>query len=287
MAGALGMDMMLQAFSGVAHLSELGPQPLQDPIIDYAAGMLLAWGISTALYHRERTGEGQKINVALLQAALMLQNNHLTHVDAVDGWRTQFLEYYHQAKAERRPWSEVMAKRESMLPHVFIRSYYGFLPTGDGTLAISAGGRPMQLRLIKVLGIDDPWVTQPGWMPDDGPAHAARIYAEVTAKLAQHSAEHWARVLTEAGVPAAAVNIKDEMLDNEQAWANDFLVRLEHDVVGGHTVVAPPVQFSKSPLRAERAAPPLGRDTRSVLRDAGLDEETIDRLAAAGVVRSR
>jgi crotonobetainyl-CoA:carnitine CoA-transferase CaiB-like acyl-CoA transferase len=123
-------------------------------------------------------------------------------------------------------------------------------------------------------------------VPEDATAHAAAIHALVTARLAEHDTAHWVRAFTEAGVPAAPVRLKDEVLEDEQAWANGFFVRLEHDTVGGHTVVAPPVRFSETPLRAERAAPPLGRDTRAALRDAGLDDATIDRLVAEGAVRA-
>ncbi len=286
MAGALGMDMMLQAYSGIAHVTESGPQPLMDPVVDYAAGLLLAWGISTALYQREQTGRGQKIDVALLQAALVLQNNHLNHIDAIDGWRDQFIAEARTALAEGRGWPEVLARREALRPHVFTRAYYGFLPTRDGTIAVSAGGRPMQLRLLNVLNLDDPWVTQPGWVPEDAAAHAGRMYAQVVERLREHDTAYWVRVFGEAGVPAAPVRLKEEVLDDEQAWANEFFVRLEHDLVGGMTVVAPPVKFSETPLRAERAAPPLGRDSHAVLRRAGLDDAAIDRLIAAGVVRA-
>jgi crotonobetainyl-CoA:carnitine CoA-transferase CaiB-like acyl-CoA transferase len=285
LAGALGMDMMLQAYSGIANLTEHGPYALADPIIDYSAGLLLAWGISTALYHRERTGRGQKLDVALYQAALMMQNNHLTHIDAIDGWRQDFVEEARNALAEGQPWREIMERREAVMPHTVVRAYYGFVPTKDGAIAIAAGGRPIQLRLIKLLGIDDPWVTQPGWLPENATAHAAEIWEQVTARLRQHDSAHWVRVLTEAGVPAAPVRLKDEQFADEQAWANEFFVRLEHDVVGGHTVVAPPVKFSDTPLKAERAAPPLGRDSRAVLWDAGLDDATIDRLVSDGVIR--
>lgn len=287
MAGVLGMDMMLQAYSGIANITEHGPYPLADPVVDYGAGLLLAWGVSTALYHRERTGRGQKLDVALYQAALMMQNNHLTHVDAIDGWRHEFLALARDGLAGGRPWREIMARREAMMPHTVVRAYYGFVPTKDGAIAISAGGRPMQLRLIELLGIDDPWVTQPGWLPEDAAAHAAKIWEQVTSRLKQHDSAHWVRVLTAAGVPAAVVRLKDEQFEDEQAWANEFLVRLEHDTIGGHTVVAPPVKFSDTPLKAERAAPPLGRDSRAVLRDAGLDDEAIDRLLAAGAVREQ
>lgn len=72
------------------------------------------------------------------------------HVDATDSWRQEFPSYYRVSLAAGRPWSEIVAKRTAMLPHVVFRAYHGFVPTKDGLIAISAGGRPMQPRLIKL-----------------------------------------------------------------------------------------------------------------------------------------
>ncbi len=285
LAGAAGMDMMLQAYAGLAVITPDGPQPLADPIIDYAAALLLAWGVSTALYHRERSGNGQKLDVALLQAALVLQNNHVNHLDAIDSWRGEFVDYLKTAFAEGKSWTDVLAQRQAMQPHAFARAYYGFLPTQDGTLAIAAGGRVNQLRVLKVLGLHDRWVEESGWIPDDPVSHMEQSYAQVVTVLRTRPTAHWVQVLTAAGVPAAPVRLREELLDDEQAWANGFLVRLEHELVGGMTVVAPPVKFSATPLRATGASPPLGRDSLSILAEAGLDEQTVERLVASGVVK--
>lgn len=286
MAGAPGMDMMMQAYAGLAVVTEDGPQPLADPIVDYGAALLLAWGISTALYHRERTGAGQKLDVALLQAALVLQNNHMSHIDAIDGWRIAFVDYLKTAFVEGKTWAEVLAHREATQPHAFARAYYGFFPTRDGTIAVAAGGRVNQLRMLRALGLEDRWVTEPGWLPDDPSAHMDRTYGQVVAALRAQPTAHWVRLLSDCGVPAAPVRLREELLDDEQAWANGFLVRLEHELVGGLSVVAPPVRFSATPLAAERASPALGRDSRAILVEAGLDAATVERLLAAGVVRA-
>lgn len=284
MAGAAGMDMMMQAYSGLAVVTPEGPQPLIDPIIDYAAALLLAWGVSTALYHRERTGRGQKLDVALLQAALVLQNNHMNHIDAVDGWRHEFVEYLKTAFAEGKSWTDVIERREALQPHAFARAYYGFFPTQDGTIAIAAGGRVNQLRLLDLLGLEDRWVQEAGWIPQDAAEHLERTYGHVVAALRTRSTHAWLRLLRARGIPAAPVQLREQLLDDEQAWANGFLTRVEHDLIGGLTVVAPPVKFSETPLEVRGASPPLGRDSRAVLAEAGLDAATIERLLAQGTV---
>jgi CoA:oxalate CoA-transferase len=282
MAGAPGMDVVVQAYSGLSQFTPHGPLPPADPLVDYGAALLLAWGISTALYHRERTGRGQKLDVSLLQAALVLQNNNLTHVDAIDGWRDEFVEYLKTAFLKGKTWEEVLEHRQSLLPDAFGRAYYGFFPTKDGTIAIAAGGRPNQVRMLQLLGLTDRWVTEPGWMPEDGRDHVHRVLAEVEAKLRQRTTAEWLVAFGEAGVPASPVRMQDQVLGDPQAWENGYFVRLEHELIGGLSVVAPPVKFSDTPLAVGAASPPLGKHTREVLREGGLSEAEIDQLVASG-----
>ncbi len=282
MAGTPGMDVIVQAYTGLSQFTPQGPLPPVDPLVDYAASLLLAWGISTALYQRERSGRGQKLNVSLLQAALVLQNNHLSHIDAIDGWRHEFVEYLKAAFLEGKTWDDVLAHRQSLLPDAFGRAYYGFFATKDGVIAIAAGGRPNQLRMLKLLGLEDRWVSEPGWLPEDGREHVHRMHALVEERLRLQTTEHWVRAFGEVGVPAGPVRMKDQVMEDAQAWENGFFVRLEHELVGGYTAVAPPVKFSETPLAALRASPPLGKHTRELLAEAGLDSDTIDRLIGEG-----
>lgn len=116
MAEMPGMDVVLQAMTGVAHMTDRRPEQLAGPMSDHAAALLMAFGVSTALYHRGRTGRGQKLDVALMQAAMLLENTQLTHVDLIDGWRSDFLVYLRSAFAEGKTWADVLKRRDEMQP---------------------------------------------------------------------------------------------------------------------------------------------------------------------------
>ena len=91
----------------------------------------------------------------------------------------------------------------------------------------------------------------------------------VAAAIRGRPVAHWLTEFERASVPAGPVLLKDQVLDDEQVRANDYVVRLEHEQVGGMTVVAPPVKFSATPLDSAAPSPVLGRHTREVLAQAG------------------
>ncbi len=281
-----GMDTVLQAYTGLAPLTDGMPQPLVDPVIDYTAALLMAWGIATALYDRERRGAGQRLDVSLLQAALVIQNNSINHIDAVDGWRTEFADYLKQAFREGRSFRDVMAHRATLKP-VITPPYYGIFEAGDGLVAVAAGGRGLQRRAAAALGIDDPALGDDGFVPEDVAAHTAAMRSRTAAALGSRPVRHWLEVFKGVGVPAGPVLLKDQVLDDEQVLANDYTVRVEHEELGAMTVVAPPVKFSATPLAAGAASPPLGRHTREVLTEAGLSDAQVEALIARGAVHAR
>ena len=284
LAGRAGMDILLQAYTGMAPLTDDGPRPLEDPFVDYTAALLMAWGIATALYNRERTGHGQKLDVSLLQAALVIQNNSIHHVDAVDGWRKGFVEHLKAAFAEGRTISEVLERRETLKPSIS-PPYYGFFETKDGYVVIGAGGRGLQVRVAKLLGIDDPALSDPHFKIDDIAAYTRKMRRRSAARLAEETTASWLEKFYAAGLPVGEYRIKDEIFDDPHVWENGYLARLDHEEVGGMTVVAPPVKFSGTPMSTTTASPTLGKHTREILAEAGLSEEEISALVANGVVR--
>lgn len=284
MAELAGMDIALQGFTGLAHITERGPEQIINPIIDHAAAMLMAWGVSTSLFHRERTGRGQKLDVALMHAAMFLENNQLTHVDVIDGWRAEFVEYLHRAFAEGKTWADVLEHRQGLLPHRVMRAYYGFFQTSDGTVGVACNARTLRLGMIDAMGIDDRWTTEPGWEPEDAHAHELYVYDQVVAAFRVQPTRHWLEEFGRRGLPIGPVRHSDELFFDEQVAANGFLARVEHEVLGGLTVVAPPVRFSDSPLQV-RPPVPLGKNTRDALEEAGMDAAEIEQLFARGAIR--
>ncbi len=283
LAGKPGMDAILQGYAGLASMTANGPTMQVDPMVDYTAALLLAWGIATALLVRERTGEGQKLDVSLLQAALVIQNNSINHIDAVDDWRHEFVDYLKDAFQRGLSFEEILAQRNSLKPAIQ-PPYYGFFRTRDGVIALGAGGRGLQKRVAELLGIEDPALADDQFVPPDISVHTAQMRQQTAATLLRETTAHWIEAFDRAGLPAGPVQFKDQVLDDEQVWENDYLVRLQHEEIGAMTVVGAPVKFSASPLSAGPASPPLGRHTLQVLSEAGLDRNRLDRMLADGVI---
>ena len=283
MAGNPAMDAAIQAFSGLAHLGPEGPSLRPDPIIDYMAAMLLSWGIASALYHREKTDIGQRIDVALLQAALVLQNNHAHHIDVIADWRKEYVSFLEEAYKDSDPWSGMIERKDELLPHVVTGAYYGFLRTSNGVIVISAAVDSLQRKIATLLDIDDPRVTDPSWdPPDDIKAYQTDIRDQVQSVLLTNTTEHWLKIFNEAGVPCQRYQTLEELIDNPQVKENEFMIRLEHELLGGMDVVAPPVKFSETPLAAQGPSPVLGKHTEEVLLEAGMTHELFQKLVDSG-----
>jgi len=98
------------------------------------------------------------------------------------------------------------------------------------------------------------------------------------------SVDEWIAIFDDAGAPASRVNLPEEMADDPQVEALGLMVDLDHDLTGPQRQVGPIVKMSATPPRAERASPPLGRDTVEVLAEAGFDASEIEALRAAGAI---
>jgi formyl-CoA transferase len=284
LAGAPGMNTILECYAGMAQLTEDGPRSHGEPFVDYGAALLLAWGVAGALYHRERTGRGQRVTTSLLQSALTLQNNTVNEVDRFDAPRRAAAEQLKADLAGGVSWADALARREAGGARL-AAAYHGVHQTADGFITIACPGRANQRKLLDLLHLEDRWVTEPGWQPDDPTEHAARTRAHVDSRFREQPTGYWLDALAEVGLPVGRVQLKEDVLQDRHIWENGFLVRLEHERLGGMTVVAPPVRFSETPLAARSAPPVLGRHTREVLREAGLDDGEIEQLVADGAVR--
>jgi len=275
LGGAAGMDMVIQAYSGLCHMTAAGPQPQVESIVDYTAALLLSFGVATALYHRERTGVGQRLDVSLLHASLFLQNNHVGHIDATDQWRSDLSAWLADAFGAGRDWADIVEHWQEITGRDSTNAYYGIVRTADGYLAIGSGGEDLRWRAAGVVG-------RFGDLPDPlgSPAHdtAARGI------LATRPNAEWERLLVEAGVPVAPLRFREQLVDDEQAWQNGYLVRVPHPRLGTLTLVAPPVALSASTFRPGGTPPDLGADTLEVLQELGLDAATVAKLADEGVV---
>lgn len=258
-----GYDYVIQARSGIlgARRNSDGV-PLGAPIMvgDMAGGMALAYGIMVALWDRERTGQGQRIDTSLMGIALAMQ-------------------------LERLVWVE---RDHSPLPGRTLNALYAGYRCGDGQwLAIGISEEHQWHGLCKSLDMMH-LVDDPGFDSFSKRAERAAELAEILRGVFKTQASsHWLRQLRETGVPCALVAEQEDLPGDPQVVANGMFWEQEHSVVGKVKMVAPPVQFSGSSqeARLRRPTPMLGQHTGEVLAEMGYDKDAINALFQEHIVK--
>jgi len=275
-----GMDVVVQARSGL--LSALGAEkegvPLHSEVqvADYSTAMLMFGGIASALYVRERTGRGQRVDVSLLGGALAIQNNSLGHVHDRDQWRVEFVEdrlpKLRQAGASRL---EVESERRSMRhdppSHT---AHYRIFRTADGFLALGAGSPGARRRLAASTGMD----------PEMAAADPDRFGEQLEIALRDRGSDEWVALLLAAEVPVAKVRHVEELLFDEHAEQEGLIADIDHPVVGRYRGLGTPIRMSATPMLADRPPPAFAADTVDVLTRAGLSTSDVQSLVTDGAV---
>ena len=288
-AGLPGMDLVVQARSGLlasnGRMRDGLPVPSDSPAVDYMCAVLLSFGISTALFRRERTARGGEVDVSLLIASLVLQNNLMVRVAGVDGdTHDDVRSWLATARESGVAYAEQAARqpttRTSAMTSIFYRTY----ATKDAAIAIACVSPGLQRRLLTVLElIDDArarGITDRQELAD----HYAALQVDAEALLASKTTAEWKAVFTAAGIPASEVRFPIEMLDDPQVAANHYVFDQEHPVLGPVRLLSSPVTIDKGGFAPAAPVAPLGSESPRILADLGFDEAAVEALLASGVV---
>jgi len=258
-----GYDAMMQAEAGLMSITGAADGPpfrLGVAIGDIATGMFAVQGILAALYARERSQRGQRVDIAMLDAVTAL----LTYQASIA---------FATGDTPRR-----MGNR-----HPSIAPYDTFT-AADGEFVLSVGNDDQFRRLAGILrrpelGIDPQYASN---------ADRVRHYDALRDTLSRLFSA-WARAdllaaLTAAGVPCSAVRSVTEALQDPQLSAREMIVPLEHVSAGGIRVLGSPLKLSETPASVRTPPPALGQHTDAVLREIGLSESDIASLRAGRAI---
>ena len=256
-------------------------------IADYGTGLAIAWAATAALYHRERSGEGQMVETSLLATALAFQGGSVMELPPADSAsRAPMMERVHELQAQGAPYAEIVAAHNPWGTLATGNIFYRAFTTEDGALAIGALSRG--LRDKARIALESDWLGQDdpnaNMMHAEFQRRAAEAVAKAEALLASKTTEQWMEIFDREGVPAGPVNFAEDMTDDTQVTENGLVVELDHELSGPQRMVAPILTFSKTRLQAQGASPPLGRDTDALLGGAGYSAEQIAELREAGVI---
>ena len=256
-------DQIIQGLSGIMAVNgdeRLNPLRCGFPVCDTVGGLNAAFAIMAALYHREHTGEGQMIDVALLDSIMPLM-----------GWVAANLLIGHQ--------QPVLMGNDN-----FTAAPSGTFATKDGCVNIAANQQLQWENLAKALGVPE-LIEDPRFKErDTRKANRKLLTPLLEAKLTEQPTAHWVDALNKVDVPTGAVIGLEEALIQEQAKHRETLQTMEVEGIGRIPFFSLSAKFSKTPGRLETPPPRLAQHTAEVLQSLGYTEAEIAGMKEKGVV---
>jgi crotonobetainyl-CoA:carnitine CoA-transferase CaiB-like acyl-CoA transferase len=263
-----GYDMAIQAIGGLMSLTgerdDLpggGPQKVGVPIVDILTGMYGATAVISSLLHRERTGEGQYIDMALLDVQVSVLAN-------------QNMNFLTTGSPPNR----------SGNAHPNIVPYQVFT-TSDGSFILAIGNDSQFRKFCSAAGLsslaeDSRFCTNANRLQ-----HRDVLISLIAARLVNESTAFWIALLEPLGVPCAPINRLDQVFTHPQVRHRGLRIDLPHCAGVSAPLVGNPIKFSKTPIEYSAAPPTLGEHTDHILRNVlKLADGDVRRLRDSGVV---
>jgi crotonobetainyl-CoA:carnitine CoA-transferase CaiB-like acyl-CoA transferase len=267
-SGYAGYHFMIQGMGGLMSITGEpdeapggGPLKVGVAVADLFAGMYAAVAVLAALAHRERTGEGQYIDLALLDCQVAMLAN-------------QAMNYLVSGTPPRRLGNAHL----NIVP-------YQTLPTRDGHLILAIGndrqfGRFCELTGRPALAADPRFATNAAQV-----AHREALIPMIAETMATHSTGEWLALLEPASIPCGPINTLDQVFRYPQVVHRGMTVSLPHPCSGIVPQVASPLRPSRTPVEYRRAPPALGQDTEEVLKSLlAINAEEVAALRQRGIV---
>lgn len=258
------LDLILQAESGMISVTgEPGSTGVRCgvSIADLTAGMNATLGILMALRVKDKTGEGQSIDVSMMEGQMSLLGIMIGNYLA-----------------------------DGMLPQPMGTAYSALLPyqtfhTKSKDIALAVGSEKLWKIFCPVIGHPE-LATDPRYRTNvDRIANADSLIATLQKILLERTYEEWEALMLKNGIPVGAINNIDQLVNHPQVKARGSLVEMDHPRAGKVTIVGVPMRLSKTPGTIRTPAPKLGEHTVEVMREfMGMSDSRIDELRKAGVL---
>ena len=256
-------DLAAQAQGGIMGVTgdrDGYPLPAGAAIADYVGALNLALAVNSALFARERTGVGQKIDTSLLGGQVAMQ-----------AWEIQHYVTHRQLGRAGRG-------------HAYLPTIWRVFKTADGYVVV--GGLPENRWPAFCAALDMPELEHDERYASYGVrlAHLDELYAVLDDVFLKKTDAEWMELLKAADCICGPVATYDELLDDPQVRANEYIVEVDHPTQGRLPVVGAPWRFSETPVEIAPAAPELGQHSEEVLQELGYTWEQIAELREQGAL---
>ena len=258
-----GFDQIVQGMSGLMSITgnpNTPPMRTGIAIADSVTGQLCAQGILLALLERERSGEGQWMQVSLLETLINLLD-------------FQAVRYLNEGELPRQVGNDHATRMPT-----------GAYRTSDGYITICAAAENMWRKLCRVIGRED-LLSHPDFCDQAGRSgNRERLNAELERALQQRTSGEWVGLLNASGVACGPIYRIDEMFEDAQVRHLDPVRAVRHERLGTLKVMSQPIRLSASAPVPKTPAPERGEHTAAILNRLGMSDAQINDLRSAGVV---
>ncbi|MGD0102982.1 MAG: CoA transferase [Rhodopila sp.] len=250
-------DDLIQGVSGAASLNagpDGAPRYFPTVMVDKLTGAQLASMIGMALFHRERTGEGQEIHLPMMETILsFMLVEHLWF--GTLGEPEKGIGYPRMLTPHRRPYA-----------------------TEDGYISVIAHSNAQWGKLFEAMGVPE-LISDPRFNSVEARTrNIDAAYATLTEGMKQRTTEEWLAELRPADIPCGKANSLDDLFTDPYLTETGYFEAYQHPLEGDVVVPAIPARFSRSPANVHRPWPALGEHTREILRQLGYSEADIESI---------
>ena len=251
-----GFDLVAQGMSGLMSITgeskEKPPMKVGAPITDITAGLLAASGILAAIIHRNKTGEGQKVDTSLFEAGIV----HTYWQSAIAG-----------------------ATGESPGPlgsaHPLTAPYQAF-KTKDKWITIGASNQNTWLKLIKAIDREDLQENEKFSSNLNRKKNLTELVEILTSVLSKKTSSEWLKIFDDNGFPCGPINSITDMFKDPQTIDRQMIIDVDNKKAGKSKAVGMPIKFSKSKTEKSKGAPNLGEHTKEIMINFGYKEKEIE-----------
>lgn len=270
------------------------PSPVSVPIGDVTGMCLAALGIVSALHHRHRTNEGQRVQTSMLDGVMMQNILRLVAVEREDqAWRSAIVEGLGEMVRGGASYGDLVdasATGIGGLPStdaagIGLNVYYRCYGTADGFIAIGCLNLNQQLRLNEALQLGDPRFELGLELTSAATLERAAAMVPLAENtFAQKTTAAWLEFLDSRSIACGPVVNLLEVFDSAHHLENEMIVEYDDPWVGPVRLLGHPIKFESTPMSIQRPASPSGQETDEILASLGYDAERIGGLRRDAVV---